>query len=114
MCGEVEGRAELAIERVHLETRVFRRGGEESRRQAIRLSPQLECESFIRGEDFFTRFGRYSGYQGVPDRLQSLRRLFQVVAENLHAAVHGTLALHANMQSRKHQQAESYSLCLAE
>ncbi len=32
MCGQVEGRAELAIERVHLETRVFRRGGEERRR----------------------------------------------------------------------------------
>src|SRR5207302_5273456 len=76
--------------------------------------PQLERESFTCGENFIARFGRYSGYQGVADRLQRLRRLFQVVAENLHAAVHGTLALHANMQSRKHQQAESYALRLAE
>ena len=114
MCGQVKGRAELAIERVHLETRVFRCGGEERRWQVIRLLPQLECAGFTRGEYFFARFGRYSGYQGVADRLQSLRGLFHVVAENLHAAMHGTLALHANMQSRKHQQAEPYALRLAE
>src|SRR5205823_2349377 len=44
MRGQVEGRAELAIERVHLETRVFRRGGEERRPRAIRFLPQLERE----------------------------------------------------------------------
>src|SRR2546430_13071606 len=46
--------------------------------------------------------------------MQSLRCLFQVVAENLHAGMCGTLALHAKMQPRKHQQAESNALRLAE
>src|SRR5258708_22564442 len=96
MCGQVEGGAKLAIERVHLETRVFRRGSEERGRQAIRLLPQLECEGFTCGEGSLARSGRYSGNQGLADRLQCLRCSFQVVAESLRGGMHGTLALLAN------------------
>ena len=66
------------------------------------------------GKNHFARFGRYSGNQGLADGLQCLRRLFQVVAKNLHAGMRGTLALHAQKQPRKHQQAKPDALCLAE
>ena len=103
ICSQIQGCAKLAIERVHLETRVSRNGCEKRCRQAICFLPHTQRERFTSGKDFFACFHRHSRSQGVADRLQDLRRLFQVVAKNLHPGIRRTLALHAKMQPRKHQ-----------
>ena len=114
MCSQVQGGSKLTIERVHLETRIPRHGGEKRRRQILRFLPQPQRERLARGKDICARFRRDSRKQGVANRLQNLRCFFQVLAENLHARMHRTLALHPKMQPRKHQQAKPNALCLAE
>src|SRR5260370_41237798 len=73
MGSEVECRPQLAVQRVHLETRVLHDGGEKSCRHAARFLPQPLRVSRARGKDFLARCRRYSGLQGVADRSQSLR-----------------------------------------